>query len=378
MANPFKIFIAYSRQDSALLEELRKHLRPLQRTGKVRIWYDGLIEPGAVWEEDIKANLHSADLILPLVSADAIDSDYFYEKELTDALARHERGEARVAPLILRPCAWKTTPLKHLQALPKNGKPVTAWDDRDAAWNDAVESIWHYVETRELQRQAEEARRSAEAELQRLEALAQAQREAEAQKRLEEQHRQQQEADQRTKAEKEHQRLQTLENQRLEKERKQQEAEARRLQSGGKGFDWRIPAGVVAVLLLVFVIWKMAGDGGNGELGIPENIAADNTAQEAAPDTSQFNLLTEESAFKQAQKEATIPTWKAFLLKYKHGNREADAILFLKNLEIRVDTLLKVARVYNTWDPETASLKLDSVFMIDPKNKDALDLQRAQ
>ncbi len=196
MPIPFKIFIAYSHNDAALLEELRKHLRPLERTGKVVIWYDGKIEPGAVWEEDIKENLHSADLILPLVSADAINSDYFYEKEVADALKRHERGEARVVPLILRPCVWRTTPLKDLQALPKNGKPVTTWDDRDSAWNDAVEALWRYVEAREQKLLAAEKQREADARLQselekqHLEALARQQAEtqrqrqaAEAQKR---------------------------------------------------------------------------------------------------------------------------------------------------------------------------------------------------
>lgn len=170
MSQAVQIFIAYSRQDVPLLEDLRKHLRPLERTGKVNVWYDGLIEPGAVWEQAIKDNLHQADIILLLVSADSINSDYFYEKEVADALERHEAGKARVVPLILRPCVWQTTPLGDLQALPKDALPVTLWPDRDAAWSDAVASIWRYVEMRgqeqelERQRQAEEARRQAEAE----------------------------------------------------------------------------------------------------------------------------------------------------------------------------------------------------------------------
>ncbi len=121
------MFIAYARKDAELLEELRIHLRPLERTKRAVIWYDGKIEPGAVWEDAIKKNLHAADIILLLLSAHAIDSDYFYEKEMADAMERHERVETRVVPLIVKPCAWKATPLAKLQVLPKDGKAVSTW-----------------------------------------------------------------------------------------------------------------------------------------------------------------------------------------------------------------------------------------------------------
>ncbi|MEK7253720.1 MAG: SUMF1/EgtB/PvdO family nonheme iron enzyme, partial [Bacteroidota bacterium] len=309
MSEAIRIFIAYSRQDAALLDDLRKHLRPLERTGKVKIWYDGNIEPGAVWEDAIKKNLHAADIILPLVSADAINSDYFYEKEIADALIRHDRGEARVVPLILRPCVWKTTPLHRLQALPKDGKPVTSWADRDDAWSDAVGALWNYVEAKERQveaeklRREEDARRQSELEKQQVETLAaqaaaerqrrqaaEAQQQREAQQRLAaaeaaERQRQQAEAAEAKRREAERQRQQMLENQRLEKERKRREAETRRQQAGGgKRMDWRIPVGAAGVLLLVFVIWKIAA-GGSGETGTStaEN-AADTTSQQAQQD----------------------------------------------------------------------------------------------
>ena len=141
-----KIFIAYSRKDESLLNELRTHLTPIERSGKVEIWYDGKIEPGLVWEKAIKAHLHAADIILLLVSADAIASDYFYDKEMKDALVRHESGDARVVPLILRPCTWDATPLAKLQAIPKDGLAVTSWKDRDAAFSDAVGSIWEMIQ----------------------------------------------------------------------------------------------------------------------------------------------------------------------------------------------------------------------------------------
>ena len=162
MPQPLQLFIAYSRKDSAFLDELRVQLTPLERSGKAKIWYDGKIEPGVVWETAIRENLHSADIILLLVSADAIASDYFYDKELADALARHAAGTARVVPLIVRPCVWQETRLGELQALPKDGKAVTSWSDRDEAYADAVAALTRMVNNILAERAAEAERLEAE------------------------------------------------------------------------------------------------------------------------------------------------------------------------------------------------------------------------
>ncbi len=42
-------------------------------------------------------------------------------------MERHEVGEARVTPIILRPVDWQSAPFGKLQALPKNARPVTTW-----------------------------------------------------------------------------------------------------------------------------------------------------------------------------------------------------------------------------------------------------------
>jgi hypothetical protein len=43
---------------------------------------------------------------------------------MTEALARHNRKEAVVVPIILRPCHWTGLPFGQLQAATKDGKPV--------------------------------------------------------------------------------------------------------------------------------------------------------------------------------------------------------------------------------------------------------------
>jgi internalin A len=62
-----------------------------------------------------------------LISADFLASDYCFDIEMKTALERHAAGKAVVIPVILRPVDWKATPFRGLQALPRNGKPVTTF-----------------------------------------------------------------------------------------------------------------------------------------------------------------------------------------------------------------------------------------------------------
>ena len=120
-----RVFMSYSHVDEALRNELEKHLEVLRRQGVVSIWHDRRIGPGQELHHQIATELQMADIILLLVSADFLSSDYCYEMEMTRAMERHEQGDARVIPVILRPCDWHGTPFGDLKAVPEDGKPVT-------------------------------------------------------------------------------------------------------------------------------------------------------------------------------------------------------------------------------------------------------------
>ncbi|MFN0213552.1 MAG: toll/interleukin-1 receptor domain-containing protein [Saprospiraceae bacterium] len=102
-----RIFIAYSSKDLVFKDEIRKRLRPLQRVGKVDIWDNYDIEAGKNWDAEVRDKLENSDLILLLLSPDALNSDYFYEVETPIALRRHEAGEAIAVGILLRPCDLK-------------------------------------------------------------------------------------------------------------------------------------------------------------------------------------------------------------------------------------------------------------------------------
>lgn len=136
-----RLFISYSHKDEPLRQQLEAHLKPLIRQGIIQIWHDRQLASGERWREQIDLRLEEADIILPLVSADYLASDYTYEIEMRRALEKHAAHEALLMPVILRPVDWQSSPLALLQALPPGGKPVTSWADRDAAWVAVVKGI---------------------------------------------------------------------------------------------------------------------------------------------------------------------------------------------------------------------------------------------
>ncbi|MCC5643658.1 toll/interleukin-1 receptor domain-containing protein [Nostoc sp. CHAB 5824] len=146
MSNAVKVFFSYSHKDEALRDELATHLSMMKRQGVIEAWHDREISAGSEWANAIDDNLEVADIILLLVSANFLASDYCYDKEMIRAMERHEMREARVIPIILKPSDWNGAPFGKLQALPKNAKPVTTWQDQDAAFLNVAQGIRRVVE----------------------------------------------------------------------------------------------------------------------------------------------------------------------------------------------------------------------------------------
>lgn len=135
-----KIFFCYAREDEAYLNKLKNQLKPLLRQGLIDVWYDRDISAGTEWERRINEHLNEAQIILLLVSPDFMASDYCYSIEMKRALERHDRGDARVIPIILRSSHWREV-LGKLQVLPRDGKPVKSWLDQDEAFFDVSDGI---------------------------------------------------------------------------------------------------------------------------------------------------------------------------------------------------------------------------------------------
>ncbi len=131
---PLELFYSYAHTDEDLRAKLEKHLAALQRAQLISGWSDRKILPGTEWAAEIQAAMERAGIILLLVSADFLASEYCYNIELPFALKRHQAGSAIVIPVLLRPVEWKDTPFAVLQALPDGARAVTLWTNQDEAF----------------------------------------------------------------------------------------------------------------------------------------------------------------------------------------------------------------------------------------------------
>ncbi len=145
--NTIDVFFSYSHRDENLRNKLATHLSILERDGVISGWCDRQIRAGEEWADKIDERMNVANVILLLVSADFIASNYCWNIEVRRAMERHEAEEARVIPVILRPVNWTRAPFGKLQALPKDGKPVTTWSNRDEAFLNISQSIENVVKS---------------------------------------------------------------------------------------------------------------------------------------------------------------------------------------------------------------------------------------
>jgi TIR domain/Effector-associated domain 11 len=136
-----KVFISYSKKDNELREELATHLASLRRRNKATIWDDRHIIGGELWDETIKSKLQESNIILFLVSANFIATDYIWDYEIPIAEEQRRKGESRVIPIILKPCQWTKLDFAKQQALPSKGLPISTFLDRDTAWLEVIEGI---------------------------------------------------------------------------------------------------------------------------------------------------------------------------------------------------------------------------------------------
>lgn len=135
------VFFSYSHKDEELRDRLEVALATLRRQGLIETWHDRMLRAGDEFDPGIRQELEGADIILLLVSPDFIASSYCYDVEMTRALERHQAGEARVIPVILRACDWHPTPFGKLMAAPRDGKPIHSWPDLDEAFLDVAKKI---------------------------------------------------------------------------------------------------------------------------------------------------------------------------------------------------------------------------------------------
>lgn len=141
MSIPVRLVYSLAPDDDAFREQLSAHLQPFIQKGLLTEWHEQLIPAGSSPTQERQRAWQSADILLLLLSADYFASDAFNLQTIVQALDRHRSGQIQVVPLLLRSCDWQSTPLAEVQCLPRNGKPVTLWENRDDALFSIVQEL---------------------------------------------------------------------------------------------------------------------------------------------------------------------------------------------------------------------------------------------
>jgi hypothetical protein len=139
MAAPLKVFLSYSHKDREQKALFESHFSSLERTKDITLWSDERLDAGDLWDEIIQQKLNNADLVILLVSANFISSDYIYYKELTVAI--RENRKAVIIPVLLSNTSLTDTPLAALQSLPAGPRFIDKWDNNADAWVNVIEGV---------------------------------------------------------------------------------------------------------------------------------------------------------------------------------------------------------------------------------------------
>lgn len=138
------IFISYADEDRTYLLDLISRLIALQRSKSFTFWSNIHILPGGEWKNTANEKLSNANIILVLVSANALASDSVY-KEITQAVSQHNTGKSVVIPIIVRSCNWGWTMLEEVSQYCIDTVPIAIQANKDEAWTNIIKGISEYL-----------------------------------------------------------------------------------------------------------------------------------------------------------------------------------------------------------------------------------------
>lgn len=128
-----KVFVSYSHKDKCYLDRLVVHLKPLEKQGRIELWSDIRISAGDLWRKEIEKATKQAQVVVLLVSADFLASDFIIENELPPLLEAAANDGAAIIPVILKPCRFSRDPkIGKFQAINSPEEPVSGSNEHDS------------------------------------------------------------------------------------------------------------------------------------------------------------------------------------------------------------------------------------------------------
>ena len=142
------LFYSYSHKDNKYREAMEDSLALLKKNNFLLTWSDHAILPGQSIPAEIRAAMDNADVMVFLFSQHFISSnECMKEWERAEHLASSANKHLHRIPIILSPCAWiDVLGDDSIKALPQDGKPISSFRDRAAAWQQVYKGILSVIE----------------------------------------------------------------------------------------------------------------------------------------------------------------------------------------------------------------------------------------
>lgn len=122
---PLSVFVVYSHRDDAWRARLQAQLDVLRGEQVIGACHDRRIARGREWAGCVDDALERADVVLWLVSANLLDSDYARDREMQRALERHDRQSVFLLPVLLGPCDWGASTFARVPSMTLDGNART-------------------------------------------------------------------------------------------------------------------------------------------------------------------------------------------------------------------------------------------------------------
>lgn len=137
------VYLTCHPNDQLYLEELEKHLLPLEKDQQVKLWHRGRILPGDIAANVQREQLDKAQVLVLLLSADLLADDDFLDTELEPALERQRSGQLKICLVPTRACDWRINRDLRRFAPPllEDDKPIVTWTNRDEAYHRIVQEL---------------------------------------------------------------------------------------------------------------------------------------------------------------------------------------------------------------------------------------------
>lgn len=143
---PKKLFISYSSKNAEFIRRFVTHLEVLKSAGAIDPWYDRMIESGTKWDDTIREEMRSSDVVIFLLSPDFLATEYIMKTEIPIAIEQMKAERSKFFFIELQPCGWKRTVIANYQQTDDPNEAdkniiLIGEADNDAKWNLVIDEL---------------------------------------------------------------------------------------------------------------------------------------------------------------------------------------------------------------------------------------------